>query len=243
MSTTELVRVDFYGDQIEACVQDGRILVSIRRVCESLGIDTEGQRKKLKAKSWACTEEMSVQLENSSQQRVVTLIDRDSLPLWLATIDERKVDDHIRPKLIRYQREAARVLADHFLKKTEFAQAPADPIMAVGEAIVLMRRAQIEHEKKLATVEEKADRALQQSAAAQQTSERNYGWYSVLAFCKRIGRNLSVTESAKVGKTLAEKLRAIGGQPQRVADPRFGFVNLYPESLLADHFECNGLVY
>jgi len=118
-----------------------------------------------------------------------------------------------------------------------------DPLIANMEAMIALRKTQLEHERKLATVEAKADRALQQATAARQTSESNYGWYSVLAFCKRVGRTLSVTESAKVGKELADKLRSIGGQPQRVSDPRFGFVNLYPESLLAEHFGCGELVY
>lgn len=118
-----------------------------------------------------------------------------------------------------------------------------DPLIANMEAMIALRKTQLEHERKLATVEAKADRALQQATAARQTSESNYGWYSVLAFCKRVGRTLSVTESAKVGKELADKLRSIGGQPQRVSDPRFGFVNLYPESLLAEHFGCCELVY
>jgi hypothetical protein len=124
--------------------------------------------------------------------------------------------------------------------KAEVAPSPqpaGDPILAQIEYARTLRLAQIEHERRLATVQATADRALREATAAHQTRECNYGWYSVLAYAKRTGRTLSVTESAKVGKALADKLRAIGGQPQRVADPRFGFVNLYPESLLAEHFD------
>ncbi len=42
------------------------------------------------------------------------MISLKSLPMWLATIDERKVKPDTRPKLVRYQKEVARVLTEHF---------------------------------------------------------------------------------------------------------------------------------
>ena len=38
------------------------------------------------------------------------MIHIDCLPMWLATIDARKVKEAIREKLARYQKEAAKVL-------------------------------------------------------------------------------------------------------------------------------------
>lgn len=38
----------------------------------------------------------------------------DSLPMWLATIEASRVAEHVRSKLITYQKECARVLRDHF---------------------------------------------------------------------------------------------------------------------------------
>lgn len=39
--------------------------------------------------------------------------------MWLANIHENKVKEEVRPKLVRYQQECAKVLADHFFKKAE----------------------------------------------------------------------------------------------------------------------------
>jgi hypothetical protein len=46
----EVVEVPFYGDVIEAVrnTQDGAVYVSIRRVCENLGIAFQPQIEKLK---------------------------------------------------------------------------------------------------------------------------------------------------------------------------------------------------
>lgn len=108
--------------------------------------------------------------------------------------------------------------------------------MAVGEAIVLMRRAQIEHERKLATVEEKADRALQQAEAAARAADNNYGWFTVLGYCNRTGRRVTEQESARHGKHLSDMLRKRGVEKRKTAQSRWGTVGLYPEALLMEYF-------
>lgn len=231
---TELVPINFYGDTMEACQQDGKVWVSLRRLCENMGVSFSTQLKKVKAAEWACVAEMTTH-DVTGRQQVASMIDLDTLPGWLFSVNAGKVREEVRAKLVRYQREAARVLADHFFKRAELAPAPADPILAMIETARTTYLMQIEQAKRLTAVEAKTDRALREATAARQTAECNYGWYSVLAWCNRIGRRLSVTEAARLGKELSDKLRSLGGEPQRVADPRFGHVNLYPETLLAEH--------
>jgi hypothetical protein len=78
--TMALVRVPFYGDQLDA-VQDGsrKVWVSLRRLCDNLGIDPDTQKRKLSGKPWACTSEMTVQLPDAGQSREYTMIDLDRL--------------------------------------------------------------------------------------------------------------------------------------------------------------------
>jgi hypothetical protein len=49
----------------------------------------------------------------------MSMIDLDALPMWLATIESSRVAEPAREKLVRYQREAAAVLRDHFLGRRE----------------------------------------------------------------------------------------------------------------------------
>lgn len=115
----ELIKVQFHGDTLDACgtcPEDAE--VSIRRVCENLGVSTEGQLKKLKSKAWAV---MNQKFMTGSDNKVyeVATITLKSLPMWLATIDPRKVKEQFREKLAKYQQECADVLANHFLRKPE----------------------------------------------------------------------------------------------------------------------------
>lgn len=116
--SNEIVLVPFHGDVIEA-TKDGRgVWVPLRRPCEALGIDPDGQRRKLQGKPWAVTEMISATGPDGKLYEMFAL-HLDCLPMWLATIDAKRVKEEMRPKLELYQREAAKVLADHFFGRKE----------------------------------------------------------------------------------------------------------------------------
>jgi hypothetical protein len=122
MRSNSIVKVEFRGGELEAVKKDGKVWVSVRRVCEALGIDVESQRKKLKDEArapWAVTVMMTATGPDGKNYQTF-MIDLDSFPMWLGTIDASRVREEIRPMLITYQKEAAIVLRDHFFgKRTE----------------------------------------------------------------------------------------------------------------------------
>jgi hypothetical protein len=63
----------------------------------------------------------------SGRQQEAFLIDLDTLPMWLATIDVSRVAEGVRPKLIRFQKECVQVLLDHY-----FGKPPEDPGLVFG---------------------------------------------------------------------------------------------------------------
>lgn len=140
----ELVTVPFYGDSLEA-VQDssGQVWVSLRRCCDALGVTMQGQLEKLKQKPWCSIKEIVIH-DAEGKSQPATVIDLDTLPGWLFSIHEMKVREDIRPKLVRFQREAAKVLADHFFHRRPAAPAglTADEVRAIirqemGDAVPL----------------------------------------------------------------------------------------------------------
>lgn len=109
-----LVKVPFHGSEIE-CVQDGgsKVWVGIAKTCEVLGIDGNGQTQRLKRAEWAQTCIIHVSGNDGLVVRQF-MVDMDTFPMWLATIDANRVNSEARPMLVRYQREARDVLARHF---------------------------------------------------------------------------------------------------------------------------------
>ncbi|WP_431840797.1 phage antirepressor N-terminal domain-containing protein [Gordonia hongkongensis] len=70
--------------------------VAVRPICEQLGIDTDGQRRKLDQAEWATTELKSV-VAADGKQRELVMLDADHLPMWLATIQTSRVNEAARP--------------------------------------------------------------------------------------------------------------------------------------------------
>lgn len=109
-----LSKFHFDGDAIDVQMDGQDVYVSVRRVCDALGVDYPTQQTKLKEKEWA-TIGLCPTVADDGKRRQMTMLHLDSLPMWLATIDAKRVKPEVRPKLLRYQRECAKVLADHFL--------------------------------------------------------------------------------------------------------------------------------
>lgn len=118
-----IVQVPFDGDFLEAARDGDKVLVSLRRGCENLGLNFSKQLQKLKSRPWACVSLWDTHDATGREQKMV-MIDLDTVPMWLATIDPRRVKEEAREKLARYQNEAAKVLARHFLK-----QEPEQPLL------------------------------------------------------------------------------------------------------------------
>lgn len=109
----ELTRVPFH-DTIIYTTADGAH-VALRPVCESLGLDADGQLQRLKRQPWTCTVIMPVQVPGDDQSREMVFIDRRTFTMWLATIDTGRVKNDRTRELVRtYQCEAADALDKYF---------------------------------------------------------------------------------------------------------------------------------
>lgn len=88
--------------------------VSIRHVCDAMGVSTQGQLKKLKSCEWAVINQRFITADDGKNYEYA-MISLELLPMWLGGIDPRRVKDEARPKIIRFQKECVKVLAAHFL--------------------------------------------------------------------------------------------------------------------------------
>lgn len=129
-----LVHVPFRGDTLDATrAPDGRVWVSIRRVCEALGMAPQVQLRKLQDKPWAVVT-MMVMTGPDGKRYETSCLDLDSLPMWLATIDTRRVKGAAREKLVVYQKECARVLRAYFLGDDPD---PVPPVAVSGTRVIV----------------------------------------------------------------------------------------------------------
>ena len=91
---------------------DGVPHVSLRHACDTIGIDSRSQIRKLNRTSWACVVMKTLQV--GDQRREVAMIDRRTFTMWLATIDTSRIDEAARPIIEAFQSQAADALDAYF---------------------------------------------------------------------------------------------------------------------------------
>ena len=138
---TEIVRVPFHGTDLLTVEIDGRPHIVLRPVIETLGVSYSSQLTKLKGKSWACVSSINTQLPGDTQSRSHVIIDIRTLLMLLATIEESRVAERVRPLLVAYQSEVADAIESYWTKGV--AVRPATELSRL-DLIELARAAEIE---------------------------------------------------------------------------------------------------
>lgn len=103
------------GAPILAVEHDGTQWVAARHICDALGIDWKSQHRKLTDRSWS-TVRILTTVGSDGKNREMAMVDRHTLTMWLATINESRVAPEVRETLIAYQREAMNALDSYFHK-------------------------------------------------------------------------------------------------------------------------------
>lgn len=111
--TTTIVQIPFHGTAIHALSDEGKPLVSLRHACEAIGLDLQTQMAKLKKKSWAVIG-LNPTTGADGKTYQMTMIDRRTMTMWLATIETNRVKPESRPILEAFQNEAADALDSYF---------------------------------------------------------------------------------------------------------------------------------
>lgn len=109
-------QVQFYGDELIAIqANDGQIYVSVRHLCDTLGLDSQAQTRRLQRHTVLSDGLQGVaNLATPGGLQKAQALRADLIPLWLSGLRVSMVKEEIRPKLERFQREAAKVLWEAF---------------------------------------------------------------------------------------------------------------------------------
>jgi hypothetical protein len=117
-----LVQVPLQIQVIDAIkTKDRKIMVSVRRICEALGIDEDAQRVKLKNAPWARTFIIKAHDTQGLSQKQF-MIDLETLSQWLVKIQSTKVNGRATPLLLEFQLRPATLKAK--LLSLQFLESP-----------------------------------------------------------------------------------------------------------------------
>ncbi|MFE7799069.1 phage antirepressor N-terminal domain-containing protein [Nocardia sp. NPDC057440] len=135
MTTLTTISVPGADATLDATLIDGVPFVALKPMCEAIGVDAWTQQRKLKAKSWAVTS-MSTATGSDGKSYEMYMIDRRTMTMWLATLDEGRVNEAARPILRAFQAQAADALDSYFHEGGAI-----NPAATVDQLDVLVNRA------------------------------------------------------------------------------------------------------
>ena len=181
LTVIEQKEVEFYGDTIIAVRGgDGGVYVPIRPICDLLGVDWSAQRQRLRRDAVLSDLTMSVVVTttdiaaDSRRPRSSELL---ALPLdyisgFLFGINADRVKPEVRARLIQYQRECYRVLAEAFTEGRLTAEPSFDDLLSgaspetaqayqVARAVLQLARNQVLLEARLRGVLESHEQRLE----------------------------------------------------------------------------------
>lgn len=158
----------FYDDEITAVrLEDGRVFIPMRPLIERLGIDWNGQRRRINRDAVLKDEVTSVDVTSTQgdveQRRAMLCLPLDYISGFLFGINADRVNPDVRDQLIRYQRECYKVLADAFqdgrlttdtdidIEALLQQDSPAAQAYQMAMAVVRMARQQLILEARLET--------------------------------------------------------------------------------------------
>jgi hypothetical protein len=92
---------------------DGKPVAALRPIVDMLGLDYSSQLAKLKGKSWAVMAKIATTGADGKTYEMIG-VDRKTLTMYLATLDEKRVKEGVRSTLVALQAEAADALDAYF---------------------------------------------------------------------------------------------------------------------------------
>lgn len=230
--STDLVPVPVPGADasMQAVQIDGRAFVAFRPLCDSLGVDPDAQAKKLRSRSWATTV-LSTVVAADGRDREMLLVDRRTLTMWLATLDERRVNTGARARVVAFQAEAADAL-DAYFNRRAVAVPSMNQLDVLRSALDQIEAAQRD------AADAKAIAA--KTEARLDAIEGKHDWFSALGYARLNDLPTSTKFLQKLGGCAGRIGRSHGIEPTQVQHQLYGWANSWPAwvwDLAAEGFE------
>ena len=121
----------FDGDTIQAVKENEKVWVPLKPICTAMGIDWKGQQKLLQRDEVLSSVAVTMTATGSDGKSYeMVCLPLDYLNGWLFKLTPSLFNsEEVRAKVIRYQRECFRVLAEHFLGKASAEAAVSAAVM------------------------------------------------------------------------------------------------------------------
>lgn len=110
-----VVTLNLSAGSVQTVLVDGEPFVVFRPAVDAIGLDYSTQLRKLRDRSWASRRDIPTTASDGKTYRMAA-VDLRTFLMWLATVNEAKVGDEVRPTLVAYQRETAEAVQNYWVR-------------------------------------------------------------------------------------------------------------------------------
>lgn len=120
--------VNFNGAILVGILKEGKIYTPLRKFCEFLGVDFNGQHQRIRRDETLVKGVCKIHIPSEGGIQETLILEISFLPLWLTGIKSQQCREEIRENLIKFKLEAKDVLAEAFFgrRKKEISLLPED---------------------------------------------------------------------------------------------------------------------
>lgn len=111
---TNAITVSFHNQTITAFMHHEMPVIAMKPIVENMGLDWDAQKKKINRHPIMSEGKVMMTLPSNGGDQQMICLPLDMLNGWLFGIDANRVKPEIKDRVIAYQRECFKVLADHF---------------------------------------------------------------------------------------------------------------------------------
>lgn len=119
LNVTDPTYIEFAGTRILAVAHEGREYVAVKPVCEGIGLAWTAQYERIQRDAVLAEGIRVIRIPSAGGVQETICLPLEMLNGWLFGVDDKRVKETIREKLIFYKQECYRVLHRHF-----FAEPP-----------------------------------------------------------------------------------------------------------------------
>lgn len=110
-----VAKIDLSAGSVHTVLVDGEPHVVLKPAVEDLGLSLPAQLRKLRDRSWAVVAQTATTGSDGKTYAMAT-VPVETFLMLLATVNENKVAEHVRPVLVAYQKETAKAVHDYWTK-------------------------------------------------------------------------------------------------------------------------------
>lgn len=111
---TRIVTVPFHGDTLFALERPDGVFVAVKPICQNLGLDWRSQHRRISGDTILSEGMVITAIPSPGGIQEAVCLRLDLVNGWLFGVDDRRLADEVRERVMQYKRECFAVLFRHF---------------------------------------------------------------------------------------------------------------------------------